>query len=172
MLPLPRDSSCTYYISSPTLLFNPSSTPLPVEYTQKSRDPSFNSPPSFQLQRSPKTYHQMNAIVTSRMFPTRIKEFPELCRKRLKKLQLRIANESTNTTWERETTMSTTSGISPKTLSLYLLQVFFYKVQTIRTHWHILLYIYFRCFNLFLKLAKGMRKTYLVTPKDLAVSSN
>lgn len=44
MLPLPRDTSCTYYISSPTLLFNPSSTPLPVEYTQKSSDPSFNSP--------------------------------------------------------------------------------------------------------------------------------
>lgn len=94
MLPLPRDSSCTYYISSPTLLFNPSSTPLPVEYTQKSSDPSFNSPPSFQLQQSPKTYRQMNAIVTSRVFPTRIKEFSELCRKRLKKLQLRIANES------------------------------------------------------------------------------
>lgn len=92
MLPLPRDSSCTYYISSPTLLFNPSSTPLPVEYTQKSRDPSFNSPPSFQLQRSPKTYRQMNAIVTSRVFPTRIKELSELCRKRLEKLQ--FANES------------------------------------------------------------------------------
>lgn len=60
MLPLPRDSSCTYYISSPTLLFNPSSTPLPVEYTQKSSDPSFNSPPSFQLQRSPKTYVSPN----------------------------------------------------------------------------------------------------------------
>lgn len=93
MLPLPRDSSCTYYISSPTLLFNPSSTPLPVEYTQKSRDPSFNSPPSFQLQQSPKTYRQMNAIVTSRVFPTRIKEFSELCRKRLEKLRLPIANE-------------------------------------------------------------------------------
>lgn len=93
MLPLPRDSSCTYYISSPTLLFNPSSTPLPVEYTQKSRDPSFNSPPSFQLQRSPKTYRQMNAIVTFRVFPTRIKEFSELCRKRLEKLRLPIANE-------------------------------------------------------------------------------
>lgn len=94
MLPLPRDSRCTYYISSPTLLFNPSSTPLPVEYTQKSRDPSFNSPPSFQLQRSPKTYRQMNAFVTSRVFPTRIKELSELCRKRLEKLRLRIANES------------------------------------------------------------------------------
>lgn len=93
MLPLPRDSSCTYYISRPTLSFNPSSTPLPVEYTQKSSDPSFNSPPSFQLQRSPKTYRQMNAIVTSRVFPTRIKEFSELCRKRLEKLRLPIANE-------------------------------------------------------------------------------
>lgn len=86
MLPLPRDSSCTYYISSPTLLFNPSSTPLPVEYTQKSRDPSFNSPPSF----PPKTYRQMNAFVTFRVFPTRIKEFSELCRKRLEKLRLPI----------------------------------------------------------------------------------
>lgn len=88
MLPLPRDSSCTYYISSPTLLFNPSSTPLPVEYTQKSRDPSFNSPPSF----PPKTYRQMNAFVTFRVFPTRIKRILRALSKTSR--EVAVANKS------------------------------------------------------------------------------
>lgn len=171
MLPLPRDSSCTYYISSPTLLFNPSSTPLPVEYTQKSSDPSFNSPPSFQLQRSPKTYRQMNAIVTFRVFPTRIKEFPELCRKRLEKLQLPMNHNYNHLrTWNYH--VNNFRYFSKSVIIVSTSSLFLYNVQNIRTHWHILLYIYFRCFNLLLKLAKGMRTTYLVTPKDLAVSSN
>lgn len=112
-------------------------------------------------------YRPLNAIVTSRV----LKEISKLCRKSLDRLRLPMNHNLHHLrTWNHYVN---NFRYFSKNFIIISTSTFFDTVLNIRTHWHVLLYIYFRCFKFLLKLQNAyVYMTYLVTPKDLAISSN